>query len=98
MAKKKKNEFNYILKRRKNLFHLSEFSTESENPNTDHLTIPRRVLSFKAGHFHARTQKGTNFLSSHDMYWDYKIDKRSRSIVGSNLNNKRHTIPIILIN
>ena len=80
------------------MFHLSEFSAESENSNTDHVTIPRRVLSFKAGHFHAPTQKGTNLLSSHDMYWDNKIDKRNRSIVGSNLNNKQRTIRIILIN
>ena len=24
-------------------------------PNTDHVTIPRRVFSFKVGHFHSRT-------------------------------------------
>ena len=25
-------------------------------PNTDHVTIPRRVFSFKVGQFHVRTQ------------------------------------------
>ena len=32
----KLSDFNDIFNRRKNVFHLSEFSAESENPNRSH--------------------------------------------------------------
>ena len=55
--------------------------------NSDHVMIPRRVFLSKVGTFmlarstfKETTQVQISWVSSHDPYWENKIDKRKRSI------------------
>ena len=56
-------------------------------PNTDHVTVPRRrylllkldIFMLACGLFNDQNKVQTSFVSSHDLYWENKIDKLKSS-------------------